>query len=280
VFIAHGDRTDRKRARLKYLLADWGIDRFMAAVAKEIPFRPLVAPLSAGKPRGPVLKHGHIGVHRQAQPGFSYIGVVLPVGRLTAPQLRGLADAARELGSGTVRLTVWQNLILSDIPDSRLAEAEARITALGLATTASGIRGGLVACTGSIGCKFAATDTKGHALAIARYLESRVPLDQPINIHLTGCPNSCAQHYVGDIGLLGIRVGDDMVEGYTICVGGGAGSERTLAREIRPGVSMADVPIRLERLLCAYLGRRRDAAESFHEFTGRCTVAELQRFCD
>ena len=205
VFIADGDRTDRKRARLKYLLADWGLERFMAAVAKEIPFNPLVAPLSAGKPRGPVLKHGHIGVHRQKQPGLWYIGVVLPVGRLAAAQLRGLADAARELGSGAVRLTVWQNLILCDIPDARLAEAEARIAALGLATTASGIRGGLVACTGSTGCKFAATDTKGQALAIAQYLESRVPLDQPINIHLTGCPNSCAQHYVGDIGLLGSR---------------------------------------------------------------------------
>ncbi len=280
VFIADGDRTDRKRARLKYLLADWGLERFMAAVAKEIAFRPLVAPLSAGKPRGPVLKHGHIGVHRQKQPGFSYIGVVLPVGRLAAPQLRGLADAARELGSGTVRLTVWQNPILCDIPDARLAEAEARIAALGLATTASGIRGGLVACTGSIGCKFAATDTKGQALAIAQYLESRVPLDQPINIHLTGCPNSCAQHYVGDIGLLGSRVGDDMVEGYTICVGGGAGSERALAREIWPGVPMAEVPMRLERLLRAYLARRRDTAESFHDFTRRCTVAELQQFCD
>ncbi len=280
VFIADGDRTDRKRARLKYLLADWGLERFMAAVAKEIPFNPLVAPLSAGKPRGPVLKHGHIGVHRQKQPGLWYIGVVLPVGRLAAAQLRGLADAARELGSGAVRLTVWQNLILCDIPDARLAEAEARITALGLATTASGIRGGLVACTGSTGCKFAATDTKGQALAIAQYLESRVPLDQPINIHLTGCPNSCAQHYVGDIGLLGSRVGDDMVEGYTICVGGGAGSERSLAREIWPGVPMAEVPMRLERLLRAYLARRRDAAESFHQFTRRCTVAELQRCCD
>ncbi|HEY1260018.1 MAG TPA: NirA family protein [Stellaceae bacterium] len=280
VFIAHGDRTDRKRARLKYLLADWGLERFMAAVAEEIPFRPLVAPLSACKPRRPVAKHGHIGVHPQQQPGFFYIGIVLPVGRLTAPQLRGLADAARELGSGEIRLTVWQNLVLCDIPDDRLAEAEARIAALGLATTASGIRGGLVACTGNTGCKFAATDTKGQALAIARYLESRVPLDQPINIHLTGCPNSCAQHYVGDIGLLGIRVGDDMVEGYTICVGGGAGSERSLAREIRPNVPMAEIPQRLERMLRAYLAQRRDPAESFHEFTGRCTVAELQRFCD
>ena len=103
-----------------------------------------------------------------------------------------------------------------------------------MAPSASAIRGGLVACTGNTGCKFAATDTKGQAMLLADYLDGRVALDQPINIHLTGCPNSCAQHYVGDIGLLGIKVGDDMIEGYTILVGGGAGSEQSLAREIYP----------------------------------------------
>ena len=107
-------------------------------------------------------------------------------------------------------------------------------TALGLDTKASGIRGGLVACTGNTGCKFSATDTKGQALLIADYLDKQIALDQPVNIHLTGCPNSCAQHYVGDIGLLGIKVGEDLVDGYTIMVGGGAGSERALARGAVP----------------------------------------------
>ena len=161
-----------------------------------------------------------------------------------------------------------------------MADAEARIAALGLGTKASGIRGGLVACTGNAGCKFSATDTKSQALTIADYLESRVALDQPINIHLTGCPNSCAQHYVGDIGLLGIKVGDDMLEGYTILVGGGACSERSLARELYPNTPMAEVPALLEHMLVAYLAQRRDAAESFHEFTARHSVEELKPLFD
>ncbi len=279
VFIAHGDRTDRKRARLKYVLDAWGIDKFMAEVAKELDFAPLLLPPSACAPRGPVAKDAHLGVHRQKQAGLSYVGVVLPVGRLGVTELRGLADIAEQLGSGTIRLTVWQNLILSDIPDDRIADAEARVAALGLGTNARSIRGGLVACTGNAGCKFSATDTKSQALAIADYLDGRVALDQPVNIHLTGCPNSCAQHYVGDIGLLGIKVGDDLVEGYTILVGGGAGSERSLAREIYPNVPMDDVPALIERMLVAYLARRR-AAESFHAFTTRHSVEELKRLFD
>jgi len=280
VFIASGDRTDRKRARLKYVLDAWGIEKFMAEVEKELPFKPLHLPLSACAPRGPVLKHGHIGMHPQNQGGLSYAGIALPVGRLGAKEMRGLADIAAELGSGTIRLTVWQNVILSDIPNDRVAELQARVTALGLDTKASGIRGGLVACTGNTGCKFSATDTKGQALLIADYLDKKIALDQPVNIHLTGCPNSCAQHYVGDIGLLGIKVGEDLVDGYTIMVGGGAGSHRALARELYQNVPMAEVPARLERILAAYLARRSGAAESFQDFTRRHSVEELKRLCD
>jgi ferredoxin-nitrite reductase len=275
VFIAHGDRTDRKRARLKYVLDAWGLDKFMAEAAREISFTPARLPPDACLPRRAVEKHGHIGVHAQKQTGFSYIGVVVPVGRLDAAKLRGLAAIAEELGSGTIRLTVWQNLILSDIPDARLEEARARLAALGLACETTSIRGALVACTGNTGCKFSATDTKGQALAIADYLDTRVALDQPINIHLTGCPNSCAQVHVGDIGLLGLKVGEDMVEGYTIFIGGGAGAERALAREIFARVPMPGVPALLERMLKAYLAQRRQG-ESFGDFTRRHSLDELK----
>ncbi|HUB94492.1 MAG TPA: NirA family protein [Stellaceae bacterium] len=277
VFIASGDRTDRKRARLKYVLDAWGIDKFMDAVVAEAAFAPARLPVSACTPRGPVEKQGHIGIHPQKQDGFSYAGIALPVGRLGVKEMRGLADIADALGSGTIRLTVWQNLILSDIPDAHVAALEERVAALGLATRVSAVRGGLVACTGNTGCKFSATDTKGQARIIADYLDARLALDQPINIHLTGCPNSCAQHYVGDIGLLGIKVGEDLVEGYTIVVGGGAGGERTLAREIDANVPMADLPARLERILAAYLAHRRDSAESFHDFSARHSVDALKR---
>ncbi len=274
IFIAEGDRTDRKRARLKYVLDAWGIEKFMSAVEKErgAPFTHL--PLEACTLPKSALKHGHIGIHRQRQEGFCYIGVAVPVGRLSADHMRGLAAVAERFGSGTIRLTVWQNLLLSDIPKEKLAAAEAAIDALGLSVTATSIRGGLVACTGNTGCKFSATDTKGQAMIIADYLESRVTLDQPVNIHLTGCPHSCAQHFVGDIGLLGVKVGDDMVEGYTIVIGGGAGADRRIGREIFAQVPMAEVPPRVEAMLKAYLAHRQ-GDESFLDFTTRHSIAEL-----
>jgi ferredoxin-nitrite reductase len=275
VFIAHGDRTDRKRARLKYVLDAWGIDKFMAEVERELGHALPRHPLESCRPRSPVLKHGHIGVHPQRQPGLNYLGVVLPVGRMTAAQIRGLAQVAERHGSGTIRLTVWQNLLVSDVPDAAVAEAQAAIAALDLATSASAVRGGLVACTGNTGCKFSATDTKGQAMLLADHLDQRVSLDQPINIHLTGCPNSCAQHYVGDIGLLGIKVGEDMIEGYSVLLGGGAGSERSLAREIYPNVPAAELPMRIERMLRGYLAHRRDG-ESFHDFAVRHALDTLR----
>ena len=275
LFIAEGDRTDRKRARLKYVLDRLGLERFLAETAKRLPFAPALLPLDACRKRAPILKHGHVGIHAQRQKGFSYIGVVLPVGRMSAVEMRGLASIAARFGSGTIRLTVWQNLLISDIPDAALEQATAAIAALGLDWRASNVRGALVACTGNAGCKFSATDTKGQALALAAHLESRLALDQPVNIHLTGCPHSCAQHYVGDIGLLGARIGADSVEGYVIHVGGGAGSERSLAREIYPALPMAEVPRRVEGLLRAYLAGR-VAGESFHDFAARLTPEELR----
>jgi ferredoxin-nitrite reductase len=267
VFIAAGDRTDRTRARLKYLIDDWGIARFLEAVETELGRKLTRLALDACAPRGPRLKHGHVGVHAQRQSGFSYIGVLLPVGRLYGATMRGLAGIAERFGSGTIRLTPWQNLILSDIADADVAAAEAAIVALGLDTRPHPIRGALVACTGNTGCKFAATDTKGEALRLAAHLETRVALDQPVNIHLTGCPNSCAQHYIGDIGLLGTRraEGDAMIEAYTVLVGGGTGGEQRLACEITR-----------DRMLRAYLAQRRGSDESFQQFCARHPVEALR----
>src|SRR5262249_50899847 len=154
---------------------------------------------------------------------LNWVGVVLPVGRLTPDQMRGLARIAHDFGDGDIRLTVWQNLLISGIADEHLPSVEAAIDALGLSTRASSIRAGLVACTGNVGCKFAASDTKRHAEEIARWCETRVDLDGPVNIHLTGCHHSCAQHYIGDIGLLACKVETseegDAVEGYHVLVG-------------------------------------------------------------
>ena len=220
---------------------------------------------------------GHIGVHAQSQPGLHYIGVSVPVGRLPVQQMRALADIADQFGSGELRLTVWQNLLISGVRCEHVAEAVAAIEALGLSTRASAIRAGLVACTGNVGCKFAASDTKRHAEDIARWCETRVGLDGPINIHLTGCPNSCAQHYMGDIGLLGAKVkqSGDTVEGYHVVLGGGFGNKQAVAREIFKGVPFNELTGLLEHVLKTYLSKRQ-SGESFVEFTGRHSVKELQ----
>src|SRR5580704_358803 len=171
-FIANGDRTDRHKARLKYLVDRWGISRLVEEAAVYLPFAWRYAGPEINEPRRPIDRSGHIGVHDQAQSGLCYIGVVAPVGRLTGSQLRGLADIAERYGSGTLRLTVWQNLLISDIPQDEVTAATAAIEALGLAVKASAVRTGLVACIGNVGCKFALADTKRHALALADHLDT------------------------------------------------------------------------------------------------------------
>jgi ferredoxin-nitrite reductase len=200
VFIENGDRTNRKKARLKYLIDAWGCDRFLNEVQKKLAFPLVRLPVDQCVSRPPAVKHGHIGVYRQKQHGRNYIGVVIPVGVMSTKQMRRVAELAANYGSGQVRLTPWQNLLIPDVPDGLVETVKRNLRRIGLHHDASAIGGGLVACTGSRGCKYAATDTKGHALALAEQLQTRVHLDQPINIHFTGCPHSCAQHYVGDIG--------------------------------------------------------------------------------
>lgn len=280
VFIAHGDRTDRKKARLKYLLDRWGLPRFLDEVETTLGRKLLRVDEAALLPRPAQDKHGHVGVHPQRQAGRCYIGVICPVGRLTAEQMRGLADVAQAFGSGTIRLTVWQNLILSDIPEERTAAALDAIAGLGLGWEASHLRGGLVACTGNAGCKFAASDTKGHAAELVDWLERRITLDRPINIHLTGCHNSCAQHLVGDIGLLGAKVeqGDELVEGYDLHVGGGAGAAQRIGRLVREKVAFDDLPPMVLSLLQAW--REEAPALSFQDWTAGQPDAALAALCD
>ena len=269
VFIDEGDRTDRKKARLKYALERLGRERFLAEVEKRLPAPLARLSVEQCEPRPPLRRGAHVGFHPQKQPGQVYCGVALPVGRLSVAQLRGLADIAERYGSGTLRLTVWQNVIVSDIAASREADVEAALAALGLSARVSPARAGIVACTGNTGCKFAASDTKRHALAIGDHLERTVALDAPVNVHLTGCPNSCAQHYIGDIGLLGAKVGEAQLEGYHVYVGGGFAEQRALGREVLRDVPAAEIPRVLERLLRAYLDGRASAAETFHDFAKR-----------
>jgi ferredoxin-nitrite reductase len=279
-FIDLGDRTNRARARLKYVLDSMGFDAFLNAVEAKLG-RPLHRVDAAHvAPRPAQDRHAHIGVHPQRQPGRFYIGVALPVGKMTTAQMRGLAAVARDCGDGDIRLTVWQNLLISGVAADRIAEAQARIEAAGLDWRASSIRAGLIACTGSRGCKFSAADTKAHADAIASWCETRVDLDQPVNIHLTGCHHSCAQHYIGDIGLVGARVSvnddGDTVDGYHVHVGGGFGEGAAIGRELCRDVKAEDAPRLIENLLGAYILDRTGPEQSFQSFTASRSIEALQ----
>jgi ferredoxin-nitrite reductase len=283
VFIAHGDRTNRNKARLKYLLDAWGFEKFLAAVEEKLGSPLTRAPAEAAKPRPAFDRAAHIGVRAQKQSGLNWIGVAFPVGRITVPQMRGIARIAQDLGDGDIRLTVWQNLLISGVADDKAARAEAAIAALGLTTQASAIRAGLVSCTGATGCRFAAAHTKEQAEEIAAWCEPRVTPDTPVNIHLTGCHHSCAQHYIGDIGLIAARVAvnqeGDTVDGYNVLVGGGFGPDATLARDIYRDVKAADAPRTVERILKGYLAHRA-GSETFLAFSRRHDANALKRMFD
>ncbi len=284
VFIEHGDRTNRNKARLKYVLDAWGFEKFLAAVEEKLGTKMTRVSTEYVKPRRNPDRAAHIGVHPQKQVGLNWIGLVLPVGKMTAEQMRAVAALAREIGDGDIRLTVWQNLIISGVPDARVAEARTRIEAMGLSSEATAIRAGLVACTGSTGCKFAAANTKGTAEKIATHVESKLTLDSPVNIHLTGCHHSCAQHYIGDIGLIGAKVPindeGDTAEGFHILVGGGSGGDAKIARELWRDIKSEDCPAAVERLLAAYLAHRSDAAETFFAFANRTDTDTLKRLAE
>jgi ferredoxin-nitrite reductase len=280
VFIDHGNRGDRTKARLKYVLDAMGVDKVLGLVEEKLGRKLDRALPGAVAPRPPFDRAAHIGIHAQKQDGLHWIGIVVPVGRMSVEQMRGLAEIARELGDGDLRLTVWQNLLVSGVPTEKLSAAQERIEALGLAIKTNAIRAGLVACTGNTGCKFSASDTKRHAEEIARWCERRVTLDTPVNIHLTGCHHSCAQHFVSEIGLLACKVqaneDADPIEGYHILVGGGFGPDAALGRELYHDVVAEDAPRTVERILKAYLAHRSSPAETFLAFARRHELDALK----
>jgi ferredoxin-nitrite reductase len=284
VFIDHGDRTNRTKARLKYVLDAWGMEKFLVAMEEKLGRKLVRVPVEALKPRPPFDRFAHIGMRKQKQTGLNWIGVALPVGRITGAQMRGIAAVARQYGDGDIRLTVWQNFLVSGVPDDQVMAASAAVEALGLRTTANALRAGLVACTGNTGCKFAASDTKRHADEIATWCETRVAMDTPVNIHLTGCHHSCAQHFISEIGLLACKVQEsedgEQIEGYHILVGGGFGPHAALGREMYRDVKATDAPKTVERILKAYVANRTSPQESFLAFAARYDNAALKAMCE
>ncbi|HWZ07669.1 MAG TPA: NirA family protein, partial [Bradyrhizobium sp.] len=284
VFIDLGDRTNRLKARLKYVIDGMGMDKFLVLVEEKLGHAFTRMPAEALAPRPVFDRMAHIGVHKQKQDGLNWIGVSLPLGKVTCEQMRSLAKIASDLGDGEIRLTVWQNLLISGVADDKIQLAIAAIEAAGLAVTASHIRAGLIACTGNAGCKFAASDTKRHAAAIGDWCDPRVEIDTPLNIHLTGCHHSCAQHYISDIGLIAAKVPvgdtDDSVEGYHLFAGGGFGLNADLGQEVYRDLRAEDAPRTVEKLLKAYLAHRSSREETFLSFARRHDGEALRRLAD
>jgi ferredoxin-nitrite reductase len=283
-FIDAGDRTNRLKARLKYVIDGMGMDKFLSLVEQKLGHALTRVPVEALAPRPAFDRTAHIGVHPQKQEGLNWIGVSLPVGKLGSEQMRSLAKIASDLGDGDIRLTVWQNLLISGVPEKNVDLAVAAIEQTGLAVKVSQVRAGLVACTGNTGCKFAASDTKRHAVAIGDWCDGRVEIDTPLNIHLTGCHHSCAQHYISDIGLIAAKIplgeSNDTVEGYHLFAGGGFGPQADLGKEIYHDLKAEDAPKIVEKLLKAYLAHRSSNDETFLAFARRHDGEMLRRLAD
>ncbi|MGA2550840.1 MAG: NirA family protein [Burkholderiaceae bacterium] len=278
VFAAHGDRTDRTKARLCYVLDRLGLEHFLELTEAQFgrPLKRIRAEDYLERPA--VDKRAHLGIHAQRQPGRYYVGLAIPVGRLTVAQMEDLSSLAERFSAGELRLTVWQNALLPNVAEGDLEELSARLKELRFAPVEGRMDPHIVACTGNTGCRFAASDTKGHALALGAALNQKFELDTPINIHLTGCPHSCAQHYVADIGLLGAQVAaadGTTIEGYHVYVGGGCENEQGLGRELVRNVPVADLFDVLSAVIEHYLGAR-SKQESFVAYCARQDIDALR----
>jgi ferredoxin-nitrite reductase len=282
VFITHGDRGNRKKARLKYVLDQKGVPWFLQEIQKLLPFPLRFFPIEGCRFAPLSDRRKHLGAHPQKQAGRFWIGVDVPVGRLTVTQMRGLAELAARFGSGSIRLTVWQNLLLTDIPKGHLQDCFDGLKELGLSHELDPVSAGLVACTGSEGCQFGQAATKSTALAVLNHLrrarsEGRLVLDHPVNIHLTGCPHSCAQHFIGDIGLLATsteRTGQS-IPAFHFFIGGGFQDKARMAVPALREIPVEEVPLTVERILRFYLDNRM-RGESFTDFTRHQSDAELE----
>ncbi|MBO0655645.1 nitrite/sulfite reductase [Streptomyces triculaminicus] len=276
IFRDYGYRRLRNRARLKFLVADWGPERFRRVLEDEYLRRPL---LDGPAPEQPVERwRDHVGVHRQKDGRF-YVGFAPRVGRVDGATLTKIAELAGEHGSGRLRTTAEQKMIVLDVPGERVDSLVAGLEALDLRVSPSPFRRGTMACTGIEFCKLAIVETKARGSWVIDELERRLPeFDEPVTINVNGCPNACARIQVADIGLKGQLVLDDdgrQVEGFQVHLGGALGLEAGFGRKVRGLKVTADrLPDYIERVLTRYSEQREDG-ERFAAWVGRAAEEDL-----
>ncbi|MFC5862424.1 nitrite/sulfite reductase [Acidicapsa dinghuensis] len=253
-----GLRQSRDRARLKYLFMNegWTAERFLEVLQGKLPFQldPGVA-----DPVPQDVFRDHAGVHPQKQPGFYSVGASVLNGRVTGEQLIAVADLADEYAGGEVRTTVTQNFIIPNVPKANLQTVLKRLSEIGFTVEGTNFWRGAVACTGTEFCKLAITETKGFARWLVAEMEARIPgFDQQLTVHVTGCPNSCGQHWIADIGLEGKKLKHEgkLTDAWSFALGGALGQHAGFARVVNYRCVSAQVPDALEYLLRSYLGTR------------------------
>lgn len=255
VYRDHGLRANRQKARLMWLIDEWGLEKFRAAVERQTGH-----PLLRAAEKDEVVWHKRdlLGVHAQKQPGLNFVGLHVPVGRLNALEMMELARLAEVYGSGELRLTVEQNVLIPNVPDSRVASLLKEPLLKKFSPNPGPLQRGLVSCTGNQFCNFALIETKNRAVALMEELEAELEIPQTVRIHWTGCPNSCGQPQVADIGLMGTTARKDgrVVEAVDIYMGGEVGKDAKLGECVRKGIPCEDLKPVLVELLREHFGAR------------------------
>ncbi len=270
-------RESRERARLKYLFLreGWTAERFLDELHARIGFR--LDPAVPEEIPDESLRD-HAGIHPQRQPGLAYVGASVLRGRMTGEQLEAAAELAERFGSGSLRATVSQNLVIIDVPYARTGELARELGQIGLYVEASPFWRGAIACTGTEFCKLAITETKGFTRWLVDELEERLPqFDQQLKLHVTGCPNGCGQHWIADIGLEGKKIKHEgqLTDAYYFCLGGSVGENAGIARPVGYRCLAPQVPEAIERLLRDYLDGR-NYSESLRSWFARHSNDELR----
>ncbi len=274
----------RRKPRLRDVIRHYGLAGFSDRVQREFTgsrrfiFKNLGLDRDSCGANGSALAETqcehHLGVHPQSQAGFWYLGVVLPLGRWTIDQIKGLGQIAARSGSDNLRLTPWQNIIIPDVTTANLERVQRLVADLGLVQTANHPSSLLRACAGATGCQFSATDTQADAIALANYLATNFTLDRPLNIHFSGCDKSCAQHDHADITLWGDDRHTQLPGRYRLSIGGVTAEFGQEESDLLPPEK---VPISIGKLIAAYHDLRLDPQESFSTFTNRQSLIQLQQ---
>ena len=272
-------RENRERARLKFLFLrhGWTVEDFQRELEKRLGFH--LEPAVEEHPPNDVYRD-HVGIHAQKQPGHYYVGAAVLRGRISATQMRAASELSTRFAGGEVRVTNMQNLLIVNVPRENVDSLARELTTAGLPVQGSAFWRGAVACSGSEFCKLAITETKTFSRWLVEELEERLPgFEQHLKLHVTGCPNSCGQHWIADIGIEGkkIKVGDRMQDAYYFCIGGAVGLHQSIARPVGYRCLATEVPDAIERLLRRYLEDRRPN-ENLRQFFARHSDTELREF--